>query len=165
MKSKLMYYTKEIVIFTVVMIIFANLLSLYKSSDLKKSSFNLVNIELIDGTKFKVDENKPLLVHFWATWCPTCKAEASNIDTVSNNFQVLTIAVKSGNNEDIFSYLKDNEYSFKTLNDNSGVVSSEFNIAAFPTTFIYDKNKKLVFSEVGYTSTWGLWLRMWWAGL
>jgi hypothetical protein len=49
------------------------------------------------------------------------------------------------------------------INDSSGFISSEFNIAAFPTTFIYDKEKNLVFSEVGYTSTLGLWLRMLWA--
>ena len=165
MKEKIIHYTKEIVTFIVVMTIFANILSLYKSSDLNKSSFNLENITLLDAGSYKLDDTKPVLVHFWATWCPTCKLEASNIDTISDSFQVLTIAVKSGSNQDINKFLKENDLNFKVVNDNSGVIANKYNLAAYPTTFIYDKNREVVFSEVGYTSTFGLYLRMWWAEL
>jgi len=165
MKEKLKHYAKEIALFFIIMTIFANVMSLYKSSDLNKMPFNLVNITLLDGENYKIANDKAILVHFWATWCPTCKIEASNIDTISKNYQVITIAVKSGSNAEIANFLQENNLHFKVLNDKSGLVSQEFNIAAYPTTFIYDKNRELVFSEVGYTSTWGLWLRMWWANL
>ena len=49
------------------------------------------------------------------------------------------------------------------VNDEYGLLSTEFNVKAFPTTFIYDKNKNLKFTEVGYTSTFGLKLRLWWS--
>jgi predicted secreted protein len=52
---------------------------------------------------------------------------------------------------------------FKVVNDEYGLLSTEFNVKAFPTTFIYDKNKNLKFTEVGYTSTFGLKLRLWWS--
>ena len=64
-------------------------------------------------------------------------------------------------NEEIEKYLKDKNLSFKVVNDEYGLLSSEFNVKAFPTTFIYDKNKNLKFTEVGYTSTFGLKLRLW----
>ena len=162
MKKKLLSYVKEIILFIVVMTLLANILSLYKSSDLPKSALTLVNIKLIDNKSYALN-NKPLLVHFWATWCPTCKLEASNIQMLSKHYEVLTIAVKSGSDADIKQYLKENDLDFNVINDSSGFISSEFNIAAFPTTFIYDKEKNLVFSEVGYTSTLGLWLRMLWS--
>ena len=165
MKDKLLHYTKEIITFIVIMTILANIISLYKSSDLNKSSFNLENITLLDASSYKVDDTKPVLVHFWATWCPTCKLEASNIDTISDSFQVLTIAVKSGTDQDINKFLQENDLNFKVVNDNNGMIANEYNLAAYPTTFIYDKNREVVFSEVGYTSTFGLYLRMWWAGL
>ncbi len=163
MKEKIIHYAKEIVTFIVVMTIFANVISLYKSSDLNKGSFNLENITLLDANSYKLDNTKPILVHFWATWCPTCKLEASNIDTVSKDFQVLTVAVKSGTNQDINKFLQENDLSFKVVNDNNGMIANEYNLAAYPTTFIYDKNGEILFSEVGYTSTFGLYLRMWWA--
>jgi len=165
MKEKIIHYIKEIVLFIVVMTIFANIVSLYKSSDLNKSSFNLEHITLLDASSYKLDDTKPVLVHFWATWCPTCKLEASNIDTISDSFQVLTIAVKSGTNQDINNFLKENDLNFKVVNDNNGLIANEYNLAAYPTTLIYDKNREVVFSEVGYTSTFGLYLRMWWAEL
>ena len=165
MKEKLKRYAKEIVTFFIVMTIVANVLSLYKSSDLNKTPFNLLNITLLDESKYSINKEQAVLVHFWATWCPTCKVEAPNIDTISNNFQVVTIAVKSGSNSEINQFMQENELTFKVVNDNTGFIASEFNIAAYPTTFIYDKNRNIVFSEVGYTSTLGLWLRMWWANL
>ncbi|WP_455757757.1 protein disulfide oxidoreductase [Sulfurimonas sp.] len=165
MIKKIKHYIKEIAIFLIVMTIFANLISIYKSTDLNQQAFNIKNITLLNEKKFEYPHAKPLLVHFWATWCPTCKVEASNIQTLSKHYDVLTIAVKSGTKQEIQMWLNENEYNFKVVNDSSGFISSNFNIAAFPTTFIYDKNKELVFSEVGYTSTWGLLLRMWWASL
>jgi hypothetical protein len=49
------------------------------------------------------------------------------------------------------------------VNDKDGYYAKKFNISGYPTTFIYDKNKNLSFSEVGYTSILGLRLRMWWS--
>jgi len=165
MKEKIIHYAKEILIFFVIMTVFANVLSLYKSSNLNKLPFNLVNITLLDGSKYTLNKDKAILVHFWATWCPTCKVEASNIDTIADKYQVITVAIKSGSNLEISQFMKEHELDFKVLNDDKGFIANKFNIAAYPTTFIYNKNRELVFSEVGYTSTWGLWLRMWWSEL
>ena len=84
---------------------------------------------------------------------------------MSKNYNVLTIAVKSGSNDDIIQWLDENNYDFNVVNDESGFIASNFHISVFPTTLIYDKDKNLVFSDVGYTSTWGLMLRMWWSSL
>ena len=108
--------------------------------------------------------DKPILIHFWATWCPTCSVEASNIETISEHYEVLTFAVKS-DKDDIAKYMKENALTFNVIKDKNALIAHRFKISVYPTTFIYDKDKNLVFSEVGYTSTWGLWLRMWWAGL
>jgi len=163
--NRIKKYIKEIVTFFIFITILANIISLYKSSDLNKEALQNINVILLDSKKYSYPDDKPVLIHFWATWCPTCKLEASNIQTISENFEVLTFAVNSGDNNDINKYLYDNSLNYKVYNDKDGFFAQEFNIAVYPTTFIYDKNKKLIFSEVGYTSTWGLWLRMWWAGL
>lgn len=161
--QKLKHYAKEIFFFLITMTILMNIISLYKSSDLNKEPLNLANITLIDGTEYTYNNDKPILIHFWATWCPVCKLEASNIQTISKNFEVLTIVVKS-EKEEIVEYMKDNGLNYNVVLDKSGVLATEFNIAAYPTTFIYDKDKNLLFSEVGYTSTFGMWIRMLWAG-
>ena len=160
MKEKIKKYLKEIIIFVVVLTVAANGFSYYRSLDLNKEKLDLTSVKLLDNTVYKVPNNKPIILHFWATWCPTCKFEASNIEKISKDYEVITVAVQSGTKEEIENYLNDNSLTFKVINDAEGYYSRKFNIKAFPTTFIYDSEKNLKFSEVGYTTTLGLYSRM-----
>lgn len=161
MKKKVLHYIKEISFFLIFIIIFANALSLYRSNNLNQEPINIDSFSLIDGSSHKISEQKPVLLHFWATWCPTCKAEAGNIETISNYFEVVTVATKSGDNSDIQNYLDSRNLTFKVVNDADGSLAEKFNVSIFPTTIIYDKNREIFYSDVGYTTTFGLWLRMW----
>ena len=164
MKEKLKKYAKEILTLLVVIVVSSNVISLYKSKSLTAEALQMDSVKLINNLVYEVKNDEPVLVHVWATWCPICKVEAPNIQMLSEHFQVVTIAVKSGTSSEIKAFLDKNDYTYNVVNDTYGELSSKFNISAFPTTLIYDKNKNLVFSEVGYTSTLGLWLRMVWAG-
>lgn len=160
MKEKIKKYFKEIIIFVLMLTIAMNALSYYKSLDLNKENLEIKSFKLLDDSEYFVQKNKPILVHFWATWCPTCKFEASNIEKISKDYEVITIAIQSGTKEEIQKYLDDNNLTFKVVNDENGFYSQKFNIKVFPTTLIFNKDKKLKFSEVGYTTTVGLYSRM-----
>jgi len=159
-KKKIKEYLKEVVIFAVLLTVVLNGVSYYRSLDLNKDKLNIETFKLLDNTIYEVKNNKPILVHFWATWCPTCKFESPNIDTVSKDYEVITIAVQSGTKENIQKYLDEHGLRFNVVNDFDGALSQKFNIQVFPTTLIYDKEKNLKFSEVGYTTTAGLYSRM-----
>jgi len=161
--KKFKHYIKEIIFFFIFITIFANVISIYRSMDLNKSQLNIESVTLLNNTQYSLPKDKIIMIHFWATWCPSCKLEASNIQKISEHYEVLTIAYKSGSDEEIKKYLKDNQLNYNVVNDNDGHITSKFDISVFPTTIIYDKNKNIVFSDVGYTSTLGLYLRMWWA--
>lgn len=163
MRTKLKSYAKEAIVFCIVMLVVANGISWYKSQDLNLEKLQYVEYILLQNQSYKIEESKPVLVHFWATWCPACKIEASSIEKLSKDFEVVTIAVKSGTDQEISKFMSENNYNYNVVNDFEGELSQEFNIAAYPTTFIYDKSKNLRFSEVGYSSYIGLWLRMQWA--
>ena len=160
MKEKIKKYAKEGLISLVLLAIFMNALSYYRSLDLNKDKLDINTFTLLDGSVYKVLEDKPLIIHFWATWCPTCKFEAANIEKISKDYEVVTIALQSGTKEEIKKYLQENNLTFRVVNDENGDFSSKFNIKAFPTTFIYDKEKNIKFTEVGYTTTAGLYSRM-----
>ena len=164
MKSKLKHYSKEALYFIITLTIFANILSLYKAQSLNNAPLDIKEFKLIDNSNYRL-QDKPVLIHFWATWCPTCKLEAANINLLSHSYQIITIAVKSGSDYEIKKYLDEHGYNYRVVNDKEGTLSRKFNIAGFPTTFIYDKERNLVFKEVGYTSTLGLWLRLLWASM
>lgn len=163
MNQKIKKYLISFIKYAIFFIVVINLVSYYKSLDLNKEKLEIRSFELLDGTTYEIEKDKPLLIHFWATWCPICALEEQNIETISKDYQVITIATQSGSSEEIKEYLEKNNLSFKVVNDDLATLSREFNIKAFPTTFIYDKNQNLKFSEVGYSSTFGLKLRLWWS--
>ena len=130
--QKIKHYIKEILLFIFTITITTNLLSLYKSQDLQK-----IPLQQIKTLPIKIDKTKPILIHFWATWCPTCSLEATNIQQISKDFQVITIAVKSKQHE-IEQYMQKKDLDFKVIDDKDAILAKRFNISAYPTTFIYD---------------------------
>lgn len=163
MREKIKKFLKEILKYTLLLVIVLNVVSYYNSLDLNKEKLDIKTFTLIDGSKFILQNDKPILINFWVTWCPVCKLEESSIEKISKDFQVVTIATQSGSNAEVKEYLNKNNLSFMVINDEDGTLAQKFNIKAYPTTFIYDKNQNLKFSEVGYSSYFGLYLRLLWS--
>jgi len=101
-----------------------------------------------------------LIVHFWDKWCPTCRFEASTIDKLSEKYNVITIAVNSGSDEQLQKYMQENELDYRVINDAKGALAQKFDIDVYPTTLIYNGKGELSFSEVGYITLVGLEARL-----
>ena len=159
-KWNLKVIAKELVVGSIMLLILSNIISYLRSPTLNSNDLPNVEVRLLDGTKFVYKKDKPLVIHFWATWCHTCKIEASNIQTVSKTYEVLSVAVNSGSDAKLQTYMSEKGLSFNVLNDSKGSWASDFKIEAYPTTFIYDGKGELKFAEVGYTTTAGLLARL-----
>ncbi len=153
---------KESAIALLMIFVVSNVMSYLRKPRLESNALPQIEARLLDGTLFtgKVVKGKPIIIHFWAIWCPTCKLEVSNIQSISEKYTVLTIAVQSGDHEKVKVYMQENGLDFKVLNDTDGVWANKFRVEAFPTTFIYDGKGELRFTEVGYTTTAGLLARI-----
>lgn len=150
----------ELIKIVLLMFILSNIMSYLRSPELTSTQLPKIEAQLLDGSMFSVEEGKPLLLHYWAVWCPTCKLEASNIEAVSKEYNVLTIAVNSGSDAKVRAYMQEHALNFKVINDKEGVWAKRFKVEAYPTTFIYDNKGELRFTEVGYTTTAGLLARL-----
>jgi len=151
---------KELVIGAVAIFILSNIMSYIRKPELSSTQLPQVEVTLLDSSFYTLEKGKPIVIHFWATWCKVCKLEAQNIETLSKQYEVLTIAVNSGENDKLEAYLKERGLTFKVLNDVDGSWAKQFKVEVFPTTFIYDGNGELKFTEVGYTTTAGLLARL-----
>ena len=160
MKWNIKTILKELAIGAVLLFVVANVMSYVRKPNLDNTQLPQMNMQLLDGATYSVQQNKPLVIHFWATWCSTCKLEASNIESISHDYNVLTFAVNSGDKEKIQAYMRERSLSFNVVNDSDGRWAKKFKVEAYPTTFIYDAIGELKFTEVGYTSTAGLLARL-----
>jgi len=100
-------------------------------------------------------KGKVVFLNFWATWCPPCRKEMPDIEELYKEYnfnkdEVVFLGVANPSSkdypnnqdvekDDIISFLEENGYSFPTVFDESGEVLHNYNISAFPTTFMIDK--------------------------
>lgn len=109
---------------------------------------------------------KPVLVHFWATRCPICRAEQDSIAAIAHDHaNVITVAMQSGRPEEVFRHIQEQGIVFPVVNDQDGMLSRAWGVHAVPASFIVAPDGRIRFVEVGYTTGTGLRLRLWLAGL
>jgi len=149
---------QEIVSTLLILFVVSMVLNYIRKPDINENIYSFeLNDSKIDFSDYK---DKPLLVHFWAIWCPVCKLEAANIESVSTTYDVISIAVKSGSDEALKTFMKEYDLTYTVIHDQSGELAKKFNIEAYPTTLIYNGKGELKFTEVGYSTTLGLKARL-----
>lgn len=134
---------------------------IWRSPD-KKAIENL-QLTTIDNKNISLHTNQPLLVYIWADWCVYCHYTSPAINKLyKQGINVITIAMQSGDDKNIKNYLAKNNWNFPVVNDQEGIISEQIKVKATPTIAILNKGKMRAFTS-GFTSIWGLKLRLFWA--
>lgn len=103
-----------------------------------------------------------VLVHFWATWCPVCRAEQGSIAAIAQDDpNVITIAMQSGTSEQVAAHMREQGIAFPVLNDPDGRIARAWGAHAVPVSFVIGPDGQIRFIEVGYTTETGLRIRKW----
>lgn len=148
-----------------VLIIFI-LVNLYQTRDAPSGPAPEISGQLLDGTGVSLQAMRgdPVLVHFWATWCPICGMGQSTIDAIAEDYSVLSVAMDEASPEQLLAYMKDRDVDYPVLHDPDYDVAREYGVRGVPSSFIVDRAGNIRFVESGYTTSAGLRLRLWWAG-
>jgi thiol-disulfide isomerase/thioredoxin len=162
MTPKLLRILREIAIFAFILWVGSTAMSWWRAPKLDSATLPRITGTLIDGTPFDSDtlRGKPILIEFWGTWCPVCKQQAPNISRIAKRYNVLTIAVNSRDKGHIRKWMAEEGVDYPVLNDLSGHWAKQFKVSVYPTTYIYNAQRKLKFTDVGYTTTAGMLARM-----
>ena len=85
-------------------------------------------------------KGKVTVVNFWATWCPPCVEEIPSLNRLKQKMQGKPFELISINYAEssslINDFLKRVNVEFPVLLDRKGTVSSQWNVIAFPSTFV-----------------------------
>ncbi len=106
------------------------------------------NIRELDDYK-----GKPVIINFWASWCPPCRAELPSMNRAwkkLKNDGIEMLAINIGEDEDaIAAFIKEHPIDFNILLDESGEELENWSIRGLPTTFILDPEGHVVYMAVG----------------
>ena len=120
----------------------------------------------LDGNPFDFGKEAPNHVHllvFWSIFCEPCKAEMPLIQRMydaykDKGFSVVAIAMDGEPMaKSIRGLVRQQHYTFPVLidklaADESFVAADPYGVAGTPTLYLVDRNRKVVFAEVGRTS-------------
>jgi thiol-disulfide isomerase/thioredoxin len=96
---------------------------------------------------------KVVLVNFWATWCPPCRAEIPDLITLQNKYRdklvVLGISEDDGPVQDVKRFVAEQKMTYPVAMTSPELRKIFRGVVALPTTFIIDPDGKLEQKHVG----------------
>ena len=109
---------------------------------------------LTGGTQSLNDlQGKVVFLNFWATWCGPCREEMPSMEALYNRYKdrgLEIIAVNSGEKQtDVFNFMKNNKLTFPAWLDEDARISISYGIQAIPTSFLIDRDGKIILRLVG----------------
>ncbi len=108
---------------------------------------DLITLSSLRGT--------PLMLNFWASWCPPCKAEMPAMQHAfekyyDQDFTILAINSTSQDNlDDEISFISDNNLTFPVLLDFDGQATKDYQIRSLPTSIFIDRDGRITDVVIG----------------
>lgn len=99
-------------------------------------------------------EGKVVFLNFWATWCPPCRLEMPKMEELHKEFANGDLVILAINNlekaKEIRTFFEDHNLTFTSLLDSEGKALESFQTWSLPTTYLIDKDGKIVGKAIGY---------------
>jgi thiol-disulfide isomerase/thioredoxin len=102
-------------------------------------------------------------LYVWAEWCPICKTTQGTVQTLADDQAVLTVAMQSGGPDAVARYQLAQGLAWHTVVDPRGELAKGLGFAAVPGFAVITPEGDLLWPTLGWTSTWGMRWRLWWA--
>lgn len=114
-----------------------------------------------NGEKLKLSDikGKPVVVNFWASWCPPCKNEMPDFEKAyqkyGNDISFMIVNMTDGQRETVEkakSHIEENGYTFPVYYDYEMSAAYAYQVNSIPATYFVDKDGNLVTYAAGMIS-------------
>ncbi len=115
-------------------------------------SLNNMQGEVVSLSDFR---GKVVILDFWATWCPPCKAEIPDFIELYSQYadqglEIIGISLDQGDLSVVPAFVESYKVQYPMLYYKDEVIMDYGGIRSIPTTFIIDREGKIVDKVVGY---------------
>ncbi|MDT8387444.1 MAG: TlpA disulfide reductase family protein [Thiogranum sp.] len=134
----------------------ANLISFdTQARALPEATVQTLNGTPIDLQTLSETTGQPMVVNFWATWCPPCRREMPVLEAAQQEYPNITfVFVNQGEEPEQIQRFLDHESLImdNILLDRGAALARETGARALPTTLFYDADGRLVDTHLGELS-------------
>ncbi|MFC2067420.1 peroxiredoxin family protein [Chloroflexota bacterium] len=109
----------------------------------------------LDGNEVKLSEflGKRVFINFWATWCPPCRAEMPDIESLYQEYKdkgLVVIGIDISESEGTTrQFVQRGGYGWTFVLDSTGAVAANYNVRAIPTSFFIDREGVIQAVNIG----------------
>lgn len=92
-------------------------------------------------------KGKPMVVEFWATWCPPCRVSIPHLNQVNKKFKekgLIIIGVTDEEKATVTDFRKKMPMDYTVALDPEGKLQEKLGVTTIPQAFIIDKTGKIV---------------------
>ena len=100
--------------------------------------------------------NKVILLDFFATWCPPCKAEIPHLTNIQkkykDNFEIIGILLEQNkSNDELNNFIKQHSINYTVVNDVNGqkIANTIGNVRSIPTMFLINQKGNIIQHYLG----------------
>ncbi|PKF49603.1 protein disulfide oxidoreductase [Enterovibrio nigricans] len=157
------FWLREVLPYIALFVAISFAVDLWRSQDMPSGNVPIQQLSTLDGQEInlaEISQDQPVLAYFWATWCGACKFVTPTVNWLSEDYQVVSVAITSGDTARVKRYLAAHELAFETINDESGTLANAWGIQATPTIVIISDGK-IKSITTGISSPPGLLARLW----
>ena len=156
-----------LVSFHIVVFIFSSISDMTKETTSQQPSTNIgmdvgeiapdFELMTLKGEKMKLSQfrGKKVVLNFWASWCPPCRAEMSEMQRFYEQYgqHVAIVAVNLTNKEKsrdaVETFVNQKSVTFDITLDEQGMVSKTYKVITIPTSYIIDEQGIIRSKHVG----------------
>ena len=95
---------------------------------------------------------KPIVLNFWASWCPPCRRESPMLQAAWRDYKdrVLFVGVDFQDGEEAaLAFIREFGLTFPSGFDPRGTVGVDYGVYGLPETFFIDRQGRVVIRHVG----------------
>ncbi len=99
-------------------------------------------------------QGKVILLNFWATWCPPCRAEMPSMEKLYQAYRdhglvILAISSDVGGKPVVEPYVQERGLTFPILLDPEAEVFAQYGVRGLPTSYLLDRRGRVFSADVG----------------
>ncbi len=111
----------------------------------------------LDGQPVRLSDfkGKVVILDFWATWCPPCREEIPHFKALYSKYraqglEIVGVALDEGGASAVRPFVQSKGITYPIAISDSRVTQAYGGIRGIPTTFVIDREGRIVKKYVGY---------------